>query len=173
MSKIFALVRATWLTAKSYRLGLVFSLGALLIAFVPLYFGAHALQPIAEESIRQEGGEYFGFLVLGLVATSFITFSMNSLLGAISSGISSGTLEALLATPTRLPTLLTGLMGYSFLQTTVRGLLMVFGIWVVGTPIVWTGAPLAVAVVLLAVHHRGVAQVVPGPLVRHRRSLAI
>jgi len=149
MRKISALVRATWLTAKSYRMSLLFSFGGLAVAFVPLYLAARALQPVAADSIQAEGGEYFGFLVLGLVATSLINFAMRALPGAISSGIASGTLEALLATPTRLVTLLAGLVAYPFLLTIARSVLFLVGMVLVGTSVVWTGVPLAIAVLAL------------------------
>lgn len=151
MRKILALVRASWLTAKSYRLALVFGFGGIVVAFVPLYLAASALQPVVEESIRQEGEQYFGFLVVGLAVTSYLSFAMLSLPSAISSGIGSGTLEALLATPTRLPTLLMGLMGYPFLRTTARAVILLLAMWLVGTPVAWLSTPLAAAILLLIV----------------------
>ena len=149
MRKVGALVRASWLTAKSYRLNLVFSFGGIAVAFVPLYLAARALQPVAADSISTEGGEYFGFLVLGLVATSMVNFALRALPGAISSGIASGTLEALLATPTRLGTLLTGLVGYPLLLAISRNVLFVLAMAIAGTSVVWAGVPVAVAVLAL------------------------
>jgi ABC-2 type transport system permease protein len=149
--KIGALVRASWLTARSYRLNLVFAFVGLLVAFVPLYLAARALQPLAADSIQTEGREYFGFVVLGLVAMSLMNFAIRALPGAITSGIASGTLEALLATPTRLGTLLAGLVAYPFLMTTSRTILFVAVMSLAGTSIVWSSVPLSIAVLALIV----------------------
>lgn len=151
MRKIRALVRASWLAAKSYRLGLLFGFGGIIVGFVPLYFAAHALQPVVQDSIRLEGQEYFGFLVVGLAVTGYLSFAMRSLPAAISSGIGSGTLEALLATPTRLPTLLAGLMGYPFLRTTARSVLLLVAMWLVGTHVAWGSVPLSAAILIIIV----------------------
>jgi ABC-2 type transport system permease protein len=151
VKKIGALVRASWLTAKSYRLNLLFSFGGIAVAFVPLYLAARALQPVAAESIQTEGGEYFGFLVLGLVATGLVNFAARALPGAISSGIGSGTLEALLATPTRLGTLLAGLLGYPLLLAVSRNGLFVLAMAMTGTSVVWPSVPVSVAILALIV----------------------
>ena len=56
MREILALMRVGWLGALSYRLNMVFSLLGLFATFLPLYFVANALQSVAANSIRTEGG---------------------------------------------------------------------------------------------------------------------
>lgn len=126
MRAVAALVRASWRTARTYRLDLVFSLGGLIVSIVPLYFVAGALQPTMAEAIEAEGGEYFAFLIVGMVALSFLSTAVNRLPDAISSSVTTGTLEALFSTPAGFPKLLTGLSGYGFLWTSVRALLLLF-----------------------------------------------
>ena len=60
-----ALLRASWMTAVSYRAQLLFSLLSLLVTVIPMYFVAGALQPTMAGAIAREGGHYFGFLVIG------------------------------------------------------------------------------------------------------------
>jgi len=149
--KVLAFLRVSWLTATSYRLALAFSFGGLIVSFVPLYFVAGALQPVVEDSIRMEGEQYFGFLVVGIAITYYLGFAMRSLPGAISGGIRSGTLEALIATPTPLPILIAGQMAYSFCITTARAVVIFLAMWIAGAPIAWTGLPLSAAIVGLIV----------------------
>ena len=59
MNEAFALVRAYWLTRTSYRLRMILALVGLLASVVPVYFVADALQPMMNESISDEGGQYF------------------------------------------------------------------------------------------------------------------
>jgi ABC-2 type transport system permease protein len=149
MRETLALMRAGWLTALSYRLNLLFSLMGLVALLVPVYFVAHALQPVAAASIAREGGQYFGFLVVGLSLLTLISTTLLALPGAIGGAISSGTLEALLATPARLPAVLLGLVGYDLAWSALRAVLLVgLGI-VLGTSARAAGVPLALVAVAL------------------------
>lgn len=125
MREALALVRASWLTASSYRLGMMMSLGGLIVTILPMYFVAGALQPVLADRISTEGGNYFGFLVVGVLAFSFLSTAVNAVPGAIGSGISTGTLEAMLSTRARLRALIAGLVGYAFTWTAVRGALTI------------------------------------------------
>lgn len=125
MDKMLALLRANWMSASSYRVGIVLSLVSLIVMTFPIYFVAGALQPLMAESIQAQGDEYFGFLLVGMIAFSFLTVAVNAVPSAIGGAIGSGTLEALIGTPTRLPTLLAGLISYELLWTLVRALLLI------------------------------------------------
>ncbi len=147
MREALALMRASWLTATSYRLNMVFSVLALLVTVVPFYFVADALQPLMADAIRNEGQQYFGFLVVGTVAFSFLSAAVTALPGAVGSGIRSGTLEALLATPARLPAIFGGLIGYNIVWTTLRAALLIgFGL-LLGVRIDWGNILLASGIV--------------------------
>lgn len=151
MRETAALIRATWLTATSYRLNMVFSVLALLVTVVPLYFVADALQPLMGQAISNEGQHYFGFLVVGTVAFSLLSTAVTALPGAVGSGIRSGTLEALLATPAGLPSILGGLIGYNILWTTLRAMLLVaFGL-LLGVQVDWGNTLLASGIVAMIV----------------------
>jgi ABC-2 type transport system permease protein len=125
--KAVALFRASWQSALTYRLRLVLSIGSMLLALIPVFIVARALNPVMEESIANEGGEYFAFLLVGLLVLSLLTTMVTSLPAAVGSGIGTGTLEAMLATPTSLPALLGGMMGYSVVWTAIRCILVLAG----------------------------------------------
>jgi ABC-2 type transport system permease protein len=131
-TKALALVRSNWQAAVSYRVNMTLSMASLLVALVPLYFVARALDPLMAESIAAQGGDYFSFLLVGMVVFTFLNTAVNTLPGALRGGISNGTLEAMLATPTSLPTLLSGMMGYGFAWTGVRALILFTGGVVLG-----------------------------------------
>lgn len=151
MREIYALLRASWLNAASYRLSWVISIVSLLVAVVPLYFVANALQPVMAESIRAEGEHYFGFVLVGVIAYSFLGSAMESLPGAVGGGITSGTLEAQLGTPTRLPLILVGLISYSFLWVTVRALLLLAAGALLGARLFWSQIPMGIAILALII----------------------
>jgi len=151
MRRILALTRATWLTAVSYRMGMVFSVLALVVTVVPVYFISLALQPVVAESIRNEGGDYFAFLVLGLASMTFVLAAVGAFPARLSSAISSGTLEAVLATPTRIPEFIVGLIGYDLLWAAVKATLIVLAGVALGVEFVWSALPLVALVAGIAI----------------------
>lgn len=151
MRAALALTRAAWLSAASYRFGLLVSLVGLAAGAVPIYFVAGALQPLMAESIRTEGAQYFAFLVVGMVALTFVGSAVSTLPSAIGGGIANGTLEAQLATPTRLPALLAGLCGHALTWTGLRALVLLGAAAALGAPIAWERLPAGLAVVALIV----------------------
>lgn len=147
MREALALIRAAWLTTLSYRLQMFVSVLGLVLSIVPLYFISRAVQPIMADSIRLEGRDYFAFLIVGLVTYLLIATVANGLHGALSSEISSGALEAMLATPTRLWAIVVGEMGQGFSWTLVRATLMLVTAWAFGAHILWDRALAAVVIV--------------------------
>lgn len=132
MREIAALLRASWQMQLSYRLQTVFSIVGLVTMVIPLYFISDALQPVMANAIRTEGGQSFGFLLVGLATASLISVAVLSLPSALSGGIATGVLEALMATPTPTPTLLIGLNAYSMLWAALRGAVFLTAGWLLG-----------------------------------------
>ena len=151
MHEIYALLRASWLSAASYRLSLVISTLTLGATVVPVYFVSGALQPTMAEAISSEGGQYFGFLLVGMVAMSFMGTAMESIPSVIGGGIRTGTLEALLSTGTRLPTILAGMVSYTYVWQGMRTVLLLLAGWWLGMHLVWSKTPWAVGILALIV----------------------
>lgn len=151
MYKIAALVRASCLDELSYRFRFLLTLAGLVLAAAPFVFVARALQPLMEKSIQGEGGQYLGFVVVGMTTFSFLRTSISALPGAVGGSISSGTLEALLGTPTQLPTLLAGLVGYAFVWTAIRALVLLVFAWTMGADILWSRAVLASGILAMII----------------------
>lgn len=140
MSRAAALARAGFLTDASYRVGMLVSLAGLVATTVPVYLLARAMQPLMAESIDAQGGEYFAFVLVGMMATYFVATACNALPGTVSSGVRTGTLEALLATPAPLPSLLGGLVAYPLLWTLLRAVVLLAAGAILGARFAWGGA---------------------------------
>ncbi len=171
MREIVALMRASWLAAASYRLGLVISLVGFAIGFVPMFFVANAIQPIVADSISGESDRYFSFLVFGLMAQSIVTAAASTLPVAIAGSISSGTFEALLSTPVSVFRLVVGLCSYSVCWSLFRGALMVAGAALFGAHIFWGGIPLSIlSMALLMASYFAIALVAAALILVFRTS---
>jgi len=149
MRKAGALLLAAWRTASSYRLRLLLSLAALVVTVLPFMYATRAMQGLMAEKIRGESPEFFSFVLVGMVVFSFLSTSVNALPGAIGAGIGNGSLEALMATPTRTSELLLGLVSYDFLWTLARGAVMLTVGALLGAHFVWTHLLSAFAILLL------------------------
>lgn len=149
MHKIAEMVRTSWRIASSYKLNLIFSIVALFFTTIPFYLAAHAMQPLMGKFVAQEGGDYFGFVLLGLIAISLLTTSLTSVYEAVSGSISNGWLEAQLGTSTSMPVLLLGMSAYGFLWTLLRVTILLLYGWTLGVHVHWSGIALGFAVLLL------------------------
>ena len=151
MREAFAMMRVSWLAAASYRTQMMFGILGLLASVVPLYFISRALQPMMQASISGEGQQYFAFLVVGLVTAAFVNTAVNGLPAAISTDISTGALEAMLATPARIPALLIGMVGQTFTWTVLRGIILLISAWALGAQLAWSHALVAAGVLFFIV----------------------
>ena len=155
MHKIAALIRAGWLAATSYRFGIVMSFASLVIGVVPVYFVTQALQSQMSTVIAGEGNQFFAFIVVGMSTLTVISATLYALPTALQTGTSTGTIEAMLATPTGVPTLLAGLAGYDVLYALLRATVVLVAAAVMGAHLTLDriGAVLPVlALVILARH---------------------
>jgi ABC-2 type transport system permease protein len=151
MRKVWALIRASWLAASSYRLGIVFSIGSLVLGVIPIFFVTRALQPTMADAIRGQGQQYFAFLVVGLIALQIVSATIYALPGGLQSATSTGTLEALLATPTPVSALLLGLSGYEVLFATARGGIMLVAAGLMGARVAWSQLGASIPIIALVV----------------------
>ena len=103
---------------------MLLSLGSLITMVIPLYFIANAIQPVFGKTIESEGGEYFAFVIAGMATYQFVMTGVTAIPSVLAGGIRTGTFEALIATPSRLPVLLTGMVAYPFLWTVMRALVL-------------------------------------------------
>lgn len=171
MSGALALVRASWGTARSYRLGMFVSLATLVLQVVPTYYIGHTLQPFMEPSIRGEGHDFFSFLIVGTVVYLFVAAAVDALPRAVDKGISAGTIEALFATPASVSTLVVGLAGYELLWTGARAVILLAAAAVARAQLVWTTLPaLVLVLVLLVGTYFGVGLLASGLVLAFRRA---
>ncbi|HVE80364.1 MAG TPA: ABC transporter permease [Gemmatimonadaceae bacterium] len=147
----FAIAGADWRAATSYRVATVLSVAGLLVSIVPMYYIANALQPVIGGAIASEGDRYFPFLLVGMVTFSLLTAAVTALPTALRSGIATGTLEAMLATPTPVAALLAGFTGQRLAWAALRGAVLLVAGWALGAHFAWARVGMAAAIMALIV----------------------
>jgi ABC-type multidrug transport system permease subunit len=133
MHRLLSVARAYTLGMLTYRTRTAISLLSVLVAVVPVYFVAGALQPLAASAIASESSEYFTYLIVGSVASFVMAEAVSAIPSLVNSYITSGTLEQLLITPIRWPSLLAGLSAYGFAWVAVRALVLLITTWIWAT----------------------------------------
>ncbi len=151
MRSILALMRVAWLSAISYRLATVISFVGLVASVVPIFFISKAVQTVAAESIRLEGGDYFGFVIVGLASVYVISAAVGAIPGALGGSIGSGTFESLTVTRTPLPLILLGMAGYPMIQSLLRAALLLVGASLLGVKVAWSMLPVVALIVALLI----------------------
>lgn len=174
LAELGALTRAKTRAALSYRLQTALSFVGLVVSVVPIYFVATALQPVMARSIAAEGDQYFAFLVVGMIVFSLVNTCVNVLSVEVGSAIGNGTLEALLATPTPVGTILIGLSGYNLVWSAVRALVLLVAAWALGASVQWSHAGSTLLIVLLVlVCHLSFGAIAAAFVIAFRTSAAL
>ncbi len=99
------------------------------------------------DHLQDYGGRYFPFVLIGLAVQGYLSTSLSGLSAAMREAQLSGTFEALLSTPARLPVLIIGSALYPFLLSTIRtAVLLIFGCLLSDAGFHWGRLPSAMLV---------------------------
>jgi len=120
MSRVWAFLQRDWRLHSSYRMGFFVSLGHALFSLAAFFFISRLIDPHGVPALAPYGGAYFPFVLLGLAVAQYLTTSLSGFAGSIREEQLQGTLEAILASPTRLGTLLLGSVAWPFCWTTLE-----------------------------------------------------
>lgn len=175
MHRLLAVARAYSLGMLTYRTRTLVSLLSVFVAVVPVYFVAAALQPLAANAIASESSEYFTYLIVGSVASFVIAEAVSAIPSLINSYITSGTLEQLLTTPLRWPSLIGGLLTYGFGWVALRALVLLVTAWIWATStIAWFRiVEFSAVMVLLAAAYVGVGLMAAALVLMVRSSMFV
>ncbi len=133
LPKLSAFLVRDFLEEISYPMALLWRVGAILFRLVTFYFLARLVEGAALPQLAPYGGHYFPFVMLGLALTGFQGVALNAISHNILYGMYTGTLEAMLATPTSLSTIVFSSMIYQFCSALVEVVIyLVFGFWFFG-----------------------------------------
>jgi ABC-2 type transport system permease protein len=117
----------------SYRLSFVLQFFGMLFSSSSFYFVSQLLGASATQYLGSYGGDYFSFVLIGIAFVGYQGVALHSFAGVVQSAQSTGTLEAMLVTPTRLSTILFSSSLWNFVFTSFRVLLYILlGVFVFG-----------------------------------------
>ena len=150
--KIWAFVKRDFLQQVSYRLNFLISLAGILLSCLTFFFFSRLIQGQQIPSLAPYGGEYFPFALVGIAFYSFLGVGLQSLAESISRAQTTGTLEALLVTPTPVTVVIFASTIFSFLFAAARVVVyLLFGALFFGVGLGRANLPVALLVLGLSI----------------------
>lgn len=126
---LWAFIIRDFQTEVSYRVSFLLSLSSVLFTSVTFYFVSALLGDAAAPSLQEYGGDYFAFVLIGVAFGSYFGLGLNGFARALRQAQTTGTLEAMMMTPTSLPAIVLGSAAWSYAFTTLRVIVyMVIGV---------------------------------------------
>ena len=133
LDKPLAFLKRDFLIAISYRMKFLLQIAGIFISTLMFFFLSKLIGKGVANQLEPYGGDYFAFVLIGVAFTDYLSVSVSSLSGQIRNAQMMGTLEALLVTPTSVPTILFSSSLYNFSFTSLRIILyLVFGVIIFG-----------------------------------------
>lgn len=124
--KALAFLARDFREAASYKFAFVSSFLEVLVSSTVFYFIARLVPGGAVSSLVPYGGDYYGFVIIGVSFSGLVGLFQEALPGIVRGAQTAGTLECLLATPTRMGTILFGSSLYPFLWSSFHIVVQIF-----------------------------------------------
>jgi ABC-2 type transport system permease protein len=150
--KSWAFFKRDLIENASYKTSFILELGGILANIFSFFFIAKLVGDSAGPYLAEYGGNYFPFVVIGIAFSGYLTASLDSYTQAIGKEQGLGTLEALLVTPTGLPTIALGGAIWSFIFTSLRvAVYLILGALFFGLDMEKANVPAALVTLLLTI----------------------
>ncbi|MFQ5401033.1 MAG: ABC transporter permease [Anaerolineae bacterium] len=136
-------------TETSYRFAFLAGIGGILIRAFIFYFLSLLFGESAAPLLQDYGGDYFSFVIIGIALGGYFGVGLNGFARALRQAQTTGTLEAMMMTPTPVSLIIVGSAAWSYTYTTFRVLVyLLLGVAFLGLDL--SGANTAAALVILA-----------------------
>ncbi|MCK4727037.1 MAG: ABC transporter permease, partial [Anaerolineales bacterium] len=104
----------------SYRFAFALQLMNILLSVGVFYFISLLIGPSATPYLSRYGGDYFSFVIIGIAFAGYFGVGLSSFSSSLRQSQMSGTLEAMLTSPTRLSAIIVSSSLWAYLMTTIR-----------------------------------------------------
>ncbi|MEM8859284.1 MAG: ABC transporter permease [Chloroflexota bacterium] len=125
MNLLGAFITRDFLTQISYRSAFVLSFVGIFFRAFTFFFIAQLVGPSAQPLLGEFGGDYFAFVLLGIAFNSYFGLGLNGFARSLRQAQTTGTLEAMLVTPTPVSFIIIGSAAWNYLFTTFRVLVYI------------------------------------------------
>ncbi len=137
-AKPLAFIKRDIVEEMSYRFAFLMRLGGIVLVAFTLSFLSKLIGKAAVPYLRPYGGDYFSFVLIGIAFSGYLQVAVSEFSRSIRDAQMKGTLEAVLATPTGIPTIVFCSSLYRFVWTSLTVVLylliggIIFGVRMTG-----------------------------------------
>jgi ABC-2 type transport system permease protein len=117
---LLAFLKRDFYNEVSYRFAFFFQFFNVIFMVGVFYFIANLLGTAASPFLADYGGDYFSFVLIGIAFSGYFGVGLSSFSNSIRQAQTTGTLEAMLSTPTRLPIIILSAALWDYWMTTLR-----------------------------------------------------
>lgn len=149
---LYAFLVRDFYIETSYRLAFWAGIGGVLLRTLIFYFLSQFVGDQVAPLLEPYNGDYFAFVLIGLALGSYFGVGLSSFSQALRQAQTTGTLEALLMTPTAVGTVIVGSALWSYTYATFRVLVyLLIGVGLLGLRFTGANYLAALLVLLLAI----------------------
>jgi ABC-2 type transport system permease protein len=123
MRKVWAFLRRDWYVESSYPISLFLQFLSVFFNVFVFYFLSRLVTGLEIPVLASYGGDYFAFILVGIAFSGYFGVGLSSFASNLRAAQTTGTLEAMLLTPTRLSTIIFSSCLWDYLLTTLRTLI--------------------------------------------------
>jgi ABC-2 type transport system permease protein len=120
-----AFLRRDWETDLSYRTAFGLQLVVVLLNLALFYYLGRVIDESDFSTSQGLSGGYFGYVAIGLALLEIVNVSLGSFSRKLREEQTTGTFEALMATPTRTSLIVVSSAAYDLIRATVSGLVVI------------------------------------------------
>jgi ABC-2 type transport system permease protein len=147
-----AFLRRDFIQEASYRLAFLLQFFNIFFSVLIFYFISELLGDAAAPYLTEYGGDYFSFVLIGIAFLGYFSTGLSSFASSLRHSQTTGTLEAMLTTPTSLSAIILASSWWDYLVTTVRVLVyLAVGVLLLRADIQNGNYPAALLIIVLTV----------------------
>lgn len=120
MTPVLAFLRRDWRLQLSYRFSFLLQFFGIFFNLFVFYFLSQLIGPAATPFLEDYNESYFAFVLIGLAFSGYFGVGLRSFANNLREAQTTGTLEAMLLTPTRLSTIILSSSLYDYGYVTVQ-----------------------------------------------------
>ena len=150
--RVWAFLVRDYYVETSYRLSFLLTIGGVVVRALIFFFLSEFIEAATGGVLGEYGGDYFSFVIIGIALGGYFSTGLTSFAKALRQAQTTGTLEAMILTPTPVSWLVIGSASWSYVYTTFRVLIyLVVGALFLGLDLSRANYLAALVILLLSI----------------------
>jgi len=120
MRRLYAFLSRDFRIESSYRFAFLLNFSGILLSAITFFFISELIGEAASPYLSEFNGDYFSFVIIGIAFSGYFGVGLNSFARTLREAQTTGTLEAMIMSPTSVSSIIVGSALWSYVLTTIR-----------------------------------------------------